>query len=185
MGQDWCWIGINDCEMSSVMRCYCSMMRCYYSVMRCYCSVMRCYYSMIWQHRWVMYCMMGSDCCMMSFMMKCMMRHYCMMSCMMRNYCKGGGMAGLDDIRRGPDLSCRLSPGVGSCCRLGCCDLWRERGSVANSVAVSELPVLPLRQRPAEAELRAARGECWAPVAPLDFIRPEINLVDFNNALFT
>ena len=171
MEQDWCWIGINDCEMSSVMRCYC--------------SVMRCYYSMIGQHRWVIYCMMGSDCCMMSFMMKCMMRHYCMMSCMMRNYCKGGGMAGLDDIRRGPDLSCRLSPGVGSCCRLGCCDLWRERGSVTNSVAVSELPVLPLRQRPAEAELRAARGERWAPVAPLDFIRPEINLVDFNNALFT
>ena len=84
MGQDWCWIGINDCEMSSVMRCY---------------------YSMVGQHRWVMYCMMGSDCCMMSFMMKCMMRHYCMM----RNYCMGGGMAGLDDIRRGPDLSCRLS----------------------------------------------------------------------------
>ena len=77
----------------------------------------------------------------------------------------------LDDVRRRPDLT-RGCPRVGAGRRLGRDDLWREGLVVGDPVAVPELPVLPLGQRAAEAELGAARREGGAAVAPLHLVRP-------------
>ena len=77
----------------------------------------------------------------------------------------------LDDVRWRPDLT-RGCPRVGARRRLGRDDLWREGLVVGDPVAVPELPVLPLGQRAAVAELGAARREGGAAVAPLDPLRP-------------
>ena len=77
----------------------------------------------------------------------------------------------LDDVRRRPDLT-RGCPRVRARRRLGRDNLWREGRAVGDPVAVPELPVLPLGQRAAEAELGAARREGGAAVAPLHLVRP-------------
>ena len=79
----------------------------------------------------------------------------------------------LDDVRWRPDLT-RGCPRVGAGRRLGRDDLWREGLVVGDPVAVPELPVLPLGQGAAVAELGAARREGGAAVAPLDPLRPAI-----------
>merc|ERR1719330_871516 len=95
-------------------------------------------------------CMVGSN----SRMMDCMMgRNDCMMSCMMGSYSKSqlsmSRVTGLNDLRGRPHLSRWFAPGVSAArSLLSSEDLRGERASIADPVAVSELSVFPLRQRP-------------------------------------
>ena len=86
----------------------------------------------------------------------------------------GGRLVRRDHVRGRPHLASRRPALVAGVERrlLGRDNLWREGRAVGDPVAVPELPVLPLGQRAAEAELGAARREGGAAVAPLDPLRP-------------
>merc|ERR1719410_463170 len=136
----------------------------------------------------MMCCMMWSVvCCMVRHCMvrHCMVRH-CMMCCMMDRVWgrgadvgrlvgrgqvvaprpPGGRLVRRDHVRGRPHLASRRPALVAGVERrlLGRYNLWREGRAVADPVAVPELPVLPLGQRAAEAELGAARREGGAAV---------------------
>ena len=86
----------------------------------------------------------------------------------------GGRLVRRDHVRGRPHLASRRPALVAGVERrlLGRDNLWREGRAVGDPVAVPELPVLPLGQRAAEAELGAARREGGAAVAPLHLVRP-------------
>ena len=87
-------------------------------------------------------------------------------------------VTGLDDLRGRPHLSRWFAPGVSATRSfLGSEDVRGERGAIAGPVAVSELSVFPLRQRPTEPELGAARGKGGAAITPLNLVSSEDGLL--------
>merc|ERR1719330_1969995 len=142
-------IGGNSCMVDCMMRGNSCMMDCMVGSSDC----------MIGGNSCMVDCMVGGNSRMMgvgsnSRMMDCMMgRSDCMMSCMMGSYSKSqlsmSRVTGLNDLRGRPHLSRWFAPGVSAArSLLSSEDLRGERASIADPVAVSELSVFPLRQRP-------------------------------------
>ena len=108
--------------------------------------------------------MMGSSNC----MMDCVVRRHSMSQLSMSR------VTGLDDLRGRPHLSRWFAPGVSATRSfLGSDDIRGEGSAIADPVAVSELSVFPLRQRPTEPELGAARGKGGAAITPLNLVSSE------------
>ena len=180
-----CMLGSNSCMMDCMMRGNSCMMDCMVGSSDCMIGGNSCMVDcMVGSNSRMMDCMIGGNSCMMgvgsnSRMMDCMMgRSDCMMSCMMGSYSKSqlsmSRVTGLNDLRGRPHLSRWFAPGVSAArSLLSSEDLRGERASIADPVAVSELSVFPLRQRPTEPEFGAARGKGGAAVTPLNLVSSE------------